>query len=737
MIDRIQKKILRLYIDLKDRWEIFQFRFLKSKWNVTIFIAFLLLSVTLFIVNNFYAYYVRKNYVNIYQVKSSIVTFIRKNLSKAVEIGIADFSSLQGIIFEDIKISQEEDFSSNKLLFTSKRIDVRLTSLFSKAIVPEKIVIYSAKLTLDIDDPMNVNVLKHIHELNLPDIYFDNLEIQLRANNQDLLRSTRPIHVSILRKNQILEISFNDNKFLGILAGSLKGSGKINLETTENSLRIDFSDEDLENMSGISKILLNLTPESGLADGFISMNKTQDDFSIDGNLNFRKFSGDFFPISNIKANDFTINAKFSYLKEFTDPKTSESYFKRKISSPEFFYDEQVHTPANNLRKTTISIRVDNFNKLLDRLVLEEDVTVKGNMQLNMRLEETGRLADWIWIDGNGSLNDLEFQSNTPSMRLTDTSLKFNWSQNELHTDLKGKLFDKDFNAAMNGTISFTKAAKEAPVSSTISNLKLNVNLDSLILKSFQSIYDSIAAKVSSDIKERQEKMLPETFFVQSALHKVFLEKANVKANMKIGEVKYRPDSHSQGSYNLDLKIESGAGNLVLTGGIIDKKENELNLNFYYDRKVPAVDFRTRISSLVWLDETFDLCDSSIYTDIINFNMSFVSGGNNFSDLLVNRSIAGELNLIGNSFIRSNPGDNVNLSEMFLGQSNLDISLGFNAYSQEGFIRNIEVKSKELDLRGNASLVRSDVNYIFYGQLKNKPQNIAFTKTGASCQKSKK
>ena len=102
-----------------------------------------------------------------------------------------------------------------------------------------------------------MNVLKHIHELNLPDIYFDNLEIQLRANNQDLLRSTRPIHVSILRKNQILEISFNDNKFLGILAGSLKGSGKINLETTENSLRIDFSDEDLENMSGISKILLN------------------------------------------------------------------------------------------------------------------------------------------------------------------------------------------------------------------------------------------------------------------------------------------------------------------------------------------------------------------------------------------------------------------------------------------------------------------------------------------------
>jgi hypothetical protein len=78
-----------------------------------------------------------------------------------------------------------------------------------------------------------------------------------------------------------------------------------------------------------------------------------------------------------------------------------------------------------------------------------------------------------------------------------------------------------------------------------------------------------------------------------------------------------------------------------------------------------------------------------------------------------------------------------LSEYFQGQNNLNLSLAFNAYSQEGFLRNIEIKNNEIDLRGNANLVRSDVIYVFYGQIKNKPQNIAFTKTGASCQKSKK
>ena len=34
---------------------------------------------------------------------------------------------------------------------------------------------------------MNLNALKYFIELNLPDIYFDNLELQIRSNNQDLL----------------------------------------------------------------------------------------------------------------------------------------------------------------------------------------------------------------------------------------------------------------------------------------------------------------------------------------------------------------------------------------------------------------------------------------------------------------------------------------------------------------------------------------------------------------------
>ncbi|MBP7283622.1 MAG: hypothetical protein KBA66_18695 [Leptospiraceae bacterium] len=737
MIDSLRIKIQNLLKNFLERLYIYRIRFVESKWSVTFLILFIIFCFSLFIGNNIYEYYAKKKYVNIFQEKSSIVSFIRKNFSKAVEIGIVDFSSLNGIIFEDIKISQEEDFSSNKLLFTSKRIDVRLTSIFSQAVVPKKIVIYGAKLVIDIDDPSTSNLLKYIHELNLPDIYFDKLDIIVRANNQDLLQSDKPLQLSIERKNEFLVISLNDNRFLGILAGKIKGDGKVNLETKEGFLRVDFSNHDLENMPGISRMLLNLSPESGIADGFIAIDKTKEDFKVDGNLNFRKFSGDFYPISNIKANDLTINAKFSYLKEYIDAKNSESYFKRKISSPEFFYDEQIFTPNNNLKKTTISIQVDNFHKLFEGLILEDEFSIQGNMKLNMRIEETGNISDWIWIDGNGSLNNFEFRSMSPDIRLLDTNLHFIWSQNELQTGLRGKLFDKELITDMSGIISFNKAANKNLPNPLASNLKLNVTMDSLILKNFQSIYEFFTKTVSEDIKERQEKMLPESFFIQSPLYKVFLEKAKLKANLKLDDVKYRSSSHSLGKYNLDLKIESGLGNLNLSGGANNKTDTDLNLNIYFDRKMPTFEFRTKVSSLFWFDEIMDICDSSIYSDIIDFNMTFISSGNNFSDLLVNRSIAGELALRRNSFLRTNPGDNINLFELFSEENISDISLGFNAYSQDGFVRNIEVKGGTGVLRGNAAFTRSGINFGMFGQLKNKPINLSFIKTGNSCQTIKK
>ena len=54
--------------------------------------------------------------------------------------------------------------------------------------------------------------------------------------------------------------------------------------------------------------------------------------------------------------------------------------------------------------------------------------------------------------------------------------------------------------------------------------------------------------------------------------------------MKIGEVKYRPNSHSIGKYNMDFKIESSNGNIVLSGGVLNKNEHEFNLNFHLGQK---------------------------------------------------------------------------------------------------------------------------------------------------------
>ena len=110
--------------------------------------------------------------------------------------------------------------------------------------------------------------------------------------------------------------------------------------------------------------------------------------------------------------------------------------------------------------------------------------LNGNMKLNMRMEETGKISDWVLIDGNGSINNLEFKSKSPEIILTNTRFLFNWSQNELRTELKESYLIKILIPTSMEYLLLLKFLKKLPVSAVASNIKLNVILESLILKSF-------------------------------------------------------------------------------------------------------------------------------------------------------------------------------------------------------------------------------------------------------------
>ena len=156
------------------------FGVIKSRWMISIFIFISLLSGSIYTANNFYVYQMKKNYINLSEMKKVITNYIKIKLNKAIELGIVDFSLIEGITIEDIKISEEEDFSNNKLFFISQRVDIKLSSVFSKNVFIEEIIVHNSKLEIDINEFNIESFFKYFKERNFPKIEFRNLNFSIR-----------------------------------------------------------------------------------------------------------------------------------------------------------------------------------------------------------------------------------------------------------------------------------------------------------------------------------------------------------------------------------------------------------------------------------------------------------------------------------------------------------------------------------------------------------------------------
>jgi hypothetical protein len=167
----------------------------------------------------------------------------------------------------------------------------------------------------------------------------------------------------------------------------------------------------------------------------------------------------------------------------------------------------------------------------------------------------------------------------------------------------------------------------------------------------------------------------------------------------------------------------------------DVSSMELNLLANTNQKVPFYDFRLSANSVPWMDETLNFCDSTFYSDWLDFNISMTASGNHFSDLVVTRYLNGGFRLGRSSAYRKRAYDPVRLDE-FMGKGNINISGDFNAYSQEIYFRNLEVKGNGFSFLGYGNSTRNDQSFYFSGSNQNKYLSLNLNYNGEVCQKKK-
>ena len=679
------------------------FGVIKSRWMISIFILSTLVFGTIYTANNFYVYQMKKNYINLSDMKKVINNYIKVKLNKAIELGIIDFSLLEGITIEDIKISEEEDFSNNKLFFVSQRVDIKLSNFLSNKVYIDTVVVHNSKIEIDINEFNLENFFKYFKESNFPKIEFRNLTFTLKDGYKELLKTQKPIQLIISKTSQEINISFDDSYFKIPFTISLYGGGVID---SNNRLTIDvrFNKFPVNNLNGFILNVLGSESEKGDTEGFIRISKVNQEINIEGDVNILNYTGNLGTFPGIEFNSISLNTKFSYFKETDENKKSEIFYKRKISNPNFLFSDSVVTNKANLRKIQINIRVEDFSKLSEELILQKNDIYKGKLNLTLDLEETSKINDWFFGEGKLEIENFELHKNENRLDLFINSANFEFdNKNNLRSKIEGKIFDSPFSIKNNSIINISKVINNKKNYQFTINSNIETLIDKIYINDFISIYESIRIKIQEDIKERQEKMLPESYVIESNFYKTFLERLTFILQIKINKLSKSKDVDPIGKVQLDLKFNKANLDIDIYD-IIDnvKGKKQVYLKAIFDRKNPYYDIKVKVENLNWSDKIYNLCSSNFFSKNFDINISFIALGNNFSDININKNFNIEFFFRNVNYNQLDKVDNLDLSEIFGKDKYFDIKGILSGYGQDNNFRSLEIYNSDFNYKGYSS-----------------------------------
>lgn len=723
-------------------------RVFTSRIMVYLFGMFLLFGLGAYLTNYFVIQHVKRTYLNLPYIKNTIYTILKSKLNKALDIGVIDFNLYDGVFIEDIRISQEEDFSKNNLLFTSKKLSIRLTSPFSKTPSISKLVVQNSRINIDLDDPLKSSILEDIRDKHIPVIEFKETDILFFKNKQLIFRTDQPINFVFTKKENQIEFQFDDSKYNMKSTMIVNGHGVLDIIKKRLHINISLKQFAVNKMIGLAEQIIYMSPESGKCSGNVELKLDDTNTTVQGELNFEALHGKFFT-SLFVVRELRLLSKFNYqsnLKEIPKEKNKrEILINRYIEIGNIKSKEEIFVGVNDLHNYKLDFQSENVGYLVGFMERKQDFNMSGSVKVNLNISETGNVKDWLKINASSEIENFEaFNKLNPFTKISIKKMIMNFTQDhKLVTNINGSLFDEPIKLDILGNIIFQKWVSEGTTYYPMkSDITLNSQIQRVIVDNFANIFKFLSNKVDEDIKERQEKILPNVYFIVQPVYKVFLDNLNLKSSILIDDLKFKNDSISLGQFKNTIDIRNGSTELRLfevKKQKVEKTESkksdrELSLYFraYYNNKNPYIDFGLKISKLEWKDTSWKFCDTIFRSDMINLDYTLSSIGNNFSDLYVSRIIRSDLNGVNTIMQRIPSEDNFSLFEKIQTPEIFQFKYSFNTYSREKMNRSFEIKADDISYKGSASGL-SSFPFSISGSNKGKSLNLSFVENNSICQ----
>ncbi|WP_246052135.1 LIC_12586 family protein [Leptospira idonii] len=674
-----------------------------------------------------FEYYLKTKRIPLVPLRALVTSTINQKIGKAVDLGVVDFSLREGLILEDLVISQEEDFSFNTNLLKVKKVTFHLSSYFSETPSVDRVDFYSPQLILNSGTELENQLLDYFQSSKLKEVVFHDTRISLKKGDFVVLDWKEGWDIRFKRKNDKIYVSYDNGWFWVPNATRVKGEGYFtNDRLNEYSFSIVWKNYPSEEAPFLVNYLFGFYLQSAVLTGEAVWEKTPNSgYTVKGNVEFENANFYLPNISSYIVSGLRLQEKFFFTSDKEERNYSSYDFQIKIA------DEWTQAKETLLHKK-IEFNVDDLEPLtssFQEIGTGNRLPLSGKIRGSLDITESGDRNKWFKVLGDIQGENLDWVSSLIQVQNGNLNLKFT-EGNNLSLILKSEIFNKPSTLEIGSGLDWSRSKKTdgSFYYPLYSRTKGSLTIQEFVAGNWTPLFESWKKETWEEIKERQEKLIPEEYFYQKKVYKYFLESMNFDLSLNINRFFPFEGAKTLGEAKGNILVKDGR---FAFGLGIPKTNSKISMSSYFATKTPNFSFGLSLDAYPWSEPWMDVCGMEVVPGSVTMDYSFASQGSDYYTLSKDARINYYLKLENTNWRGQDLWTKMNLPENSYKDSYV-IEFNMDHYFESDYLRNLAVSSSSVDLKGYGTNKSGLYAFSLYGQMGEAKGNWSFTEEDGRC-----
>lgn len=693
--------------------------------------VFAVLIVVAFSTYRYLEYQAFQSRIQVGQIRNFITHVINTDLEKAVDVGIIEFSLWEGILVEDLVISQEEDFNFNKKLLQTRKIAIQLSSVFSSNPYIRKIKFIRPKIHLDQKDPFFSRLIEYLLKANIQEVEFQDAVVLYDNDSRKIIGWETPTKWVFKKRDNHIDFHFSNAWIPVPFFPYTKGSGSIVLSQTDEpkiSMSAEWKNLPVDSFGGFVEWATLLDLDKGMMDGSMEIAFENGLWNLSNKLALSSVSGvpSFWPTDRFE--NWDLGTEFQSKISSTDKSEKQFHYTTKGGQATVQFSAE-----KSLYQGRIEWDVQDVRVWKEKFPEWSNIALQGAWKGEITWKETGVRNQWFVFQGESQWKDGHWFQDGLNLRWDNWQAKI--QDNQWETSFNGSLFDSPLEWSAKIKLQFWKSVRPDKTNyyPMGSNGSIRGKLQELRITDWQPILKKFWEGVQTEIRERQEKLLPEEYFTQFKIYRYVLEEMNLDWSFQIRDFVSFATNQRIPQWEWNGNVKSARIDTKLQ--TLDRK-NRVEFRSHFGTKTPTWEFTLNLDEFPWGEKILEICGAELMAQSLFLDYRLRLRGADISSLSKDASLSSNWKLIGAEFRDSTadlakkipiPGIGSNFSEP------LTVQWDWDHYFEVSYFRNIEtIGSDGWNWKGSGSTRTGKPAFHLYGKTLGEYRSVSWEEGEKSC-----